>query len=224
MSSRYDDMDTIRAQVDAGLHREIVGGLWDEMGALQLQFLKAQGLLPGHRVLDVGCGSLRAGVRLVRYLDPGNYFGIDLHGPLLEAGYDREIVPAGLSDRLPRSNLRVIGDFDARYAAPIDMAIATSVFTHLPLNHLRLCLENLEPVVRRGGRFFATYFEVPSSHPYGQPYEQQPGGIITNPVSDPYHYRPGDIVQTASGTSWRATIHGAWDHPRNQRMAVFERS
>ena len=46
-------------------HREQVGGLWDEIGALQIDFLRAQGLRPGDTLLDVGCGCLRGGVHFV---------------------------------------------------------------------------------------------------------------------------------------------------------------
>src|SRR3979409_2149502 len=59
-------------------HRAAVGGRWEEIGELQFQFLRTHGLEPQHRLLDIGCGSLRGGVRFVSYLDPGNYFGIDI--------------------------------------------------------------------------------------------------------------------------------------------------
>jgi SAM-dependent methyltransferase len=224
MLSRYYDDEAVLAEVRAGNHRELIGGLWDELGHLQLDFLLAQGLERRHRLLDVGCGSLRAGVHLVRYLDPGNYFGIDLQEPLINAGYEREIRPAKLADRLPRRNLRASGTFDAAFASPIDIALATSVFTHLPFNHLRWCLEALEPVVRGGGRFFVTYFEVADEHRFSEPLKHSPGDVVTMPASDPYHYRPRDILHAAAQTGWAGRIIGSWNHPRDQRMAVFERT
>ena len=39
-------------EIRAGRHREFVGGLWSELGKLQLDFLRAQGLRPDHRLLD----------------------------------------------------------------------------------------------------------------------------------------------------------------------------
>lgn len=44
-------------------HRNYVGGLWDEIGLLQFEFLKSRGLKPHHVLVDIACGSLRAGVR-----------------------------------------------------------------------------------------------------------------------------------------------------------------
>ncbi len=48
-------------QIDAGTHRDMVGGMWEEIGRLQFEFLRARGLKPSHRLLDIGCGSLRGG-------------------------------------------------------------------------------------------------------------------------------------------------------------------
>ena len=36
-------------------------------------FLKAMGLKPKHKVLDIGCGGGRLGYELINYLDQNNY-------------------------------------------------------------------------------------------------------------------------------------------------------
>ena len=46
-------------EVAAGAHRDFVGGMWDEVGALQFEYMQSAGLRPGHRLLDMGCGALR---------------------------------------------------------------------------------------------------------------------------------------------------------------------
>src|SRR5260370_20885197 len=107
--SRYYDKAALEAQVQAGRHREAVGGLWDEIGQLQIDFLVSQGLMPHHRLLDIGCGSLRGGAKLVRYLDPGHYAGVDLHENLINAGYEIELAKAGLRPTLPTANLTADG-------------------------------------------------------------------------------------------------------------------
>src|SRR6185436_21166804 len=81
-------------------HRELVGGLWEEVGALQFAYLKGRGLLPSHRLLDIGCGALRGGLHFIRYLDTGNYYGMDVNASLIEAGR-RELDEANLADRTP---------------------------------------------------------------------------------------------------------------------------
>ena len=81
-------------------HRQMVGGLWDEMGQLQFDFLVRQGLSPEHRLLDIACGCLRGGVHFVRYLQPGNYYGVDVNAPLLERGR-YELASAGIAELQP---------------------------------------------------------------------------------------------------------------------------
>ena len=64
-------------EIAKGSHRGAVGGRWEEMGRLQLDFLVKQGLRPSDELLDVGCGALRAGLHFIRYLKPGNYFALN---------------------------------------------------------------------------------------------------------------------------------------------------
>ena len=73
-------------QINAGRHRDMVGGMWEEIGRLQFEFLRARGLKPRHRLLDIGCGSLRGGIHAINYLETGNYYGLDINLSLIEAG------------------------------------------------------------------------------------------------------------------------------------------
>lgn len=219
----YEDLKRLAADVAGGRHREIIGGMWDAVGALQLDFLKAQGLAPHHRLLDVGCGSLRGGVHFIDWLEPGNYFGIDISEALLDAGYERELGPLGLQPKLPRGNLRTTGDFDATlFGVTFDMAIAQSVFTHLPLNLIALCLEQTVRIMKPGGVFYATFFRAPDDATWSDRVTHQPGGVITTAVSDPYHYRLADMIWAAQG-AWRADYIGDWSHPRGQQMIAYRR-
>ena len=59
--SRYYNKAAVDADVKAGKHRDSVGGLWDEVGQLQVDFLVSRGLMQHHKLLDIGCGSLRGG-------------------------------------------------------------------------------------------------------------------------------------------------------------------
>jgi SAM-dependent methyltransferase len=224
MFSGYYDKTAIKRAVRRGGHRQIVGGLWDQVGQLQRDFIVAAGLSADDRLLDVGCGSLRAGVKLVEYLNDGNYYGTDINRPLIDAGY-AEIANSGLEAKLPRSNLIEDGEFDFTWARDLSFrfVLAQSLFTHLPLKHLRLCLERLPPIVPPGGRLFATIFEVPEDHPNGAEFKHSPGGVISKSASDPYHYRFSDVRLCCQGLPWTATYIGEWGHPRDQKMIRFDR-
>ena len=101
-------------EVELGHHRRLIGDLWEEMGQKQLDFLIGEGLRPEHKLLDVGCGALRGGLHFIRYLDVGNYVGIDINQSLLDAGYEIELAQCGLKARMPRENLICSGDFERR--------------------------------------------------------------------------------------------------------------
>jgi cyclopropane fatty-acyl-phospholipid synthase-like methyltransferase len=186
-----------------------VGDLWDELGNLQLAFLRKHGLRPGHRLLDIGCGSLRGGVKLIPYLEPGNYWGMDHNAALLDAGWELELGPLGLQDRLPRHQLAALSDFEFdQLGATFDVAIAQSVFTHFSLNRIRRCLAKLAAVMEPGGHFFATFFEAPSDH---------------HP-EDALHYALEDLRFVVQHLPWQMVYIGEWQHPRDQRMVLFIRT
>jgi SAM-dependent methyltransferase len=204
-------------------HREQVGGLWDEVGALQIAFLREQGLAPSDALLDVGCGCLRGGVHFVAYLEPGRYYGIDRDAGLVRAGLEIELPRAGLAGRLLADHLLVNDAFEAsRFGVAFDVAWAQSLFTHLLAADIRRCLEEVARVVRPGGRFYATFFRAGDDP--AVPVTHRPGGIVTHPDLDPYHYRFRDLEALCAGLPWRAADLGGWSHPRAQQMARFDRS
>lgn len=206
------------AEIEAGEHRNFVGGLWDEMGALQFDFLKERGLQPGNRLVDVGCGALRGGIHFIRYLEPGRYHGIDINASLIEAG-TREIAQLQLDGRLP--HLLVNDAFELfRFDTRFDYAIATSVFTHLPLNHILRCMVEVRKVLSPGACFYATFFEAPTSA-HLDALTHAPGGIVTYLDADPYHYGIEEIRWVAGNAGLAAERIGDWNHPRDQRMWSF---
>jgi SAM-dependent methyltransferase len=207
-------------QIAAGAHRGKVGRDWEGTGRLQHEFLVARGLLPTSKLLDVGCGALRAGILLARYLEPGRYYGIDVNESLIRAALIHELPMAGLQDRVPADNLRVTDRFECDFGVAFDFAIAQSVFTHLPLNHIRLCLYQLSRVMALGGRFYATFFEAPPQTPYDRRVQQ----VVrkTWPERDPYHYRRDDLRWAAETVAdWNARYIGDWGHRRGQRMIEY---
>jgi SAM-dependent methyltransferase len=190
-------------------HRQAVGGMWDEIGQAQFDFLLQQGLQPDHQLIDIGCGSLRAGVHLVRYLEPGHYAGIDIDEPLIKGGR-RELKDVGLTDKEP--DLIVNGQFDlSRFGRKFDFALAQSVFTHLPVNPIVRCLREVEAALVPGGRFFATFNEIDTR--------------LGMTDRDPFLYDRDIFRWAVEGSSLDFEYLGLWGHPRGTHpMLVFTKS
>lgn len=206
-------------------HRRAIGGRWEEIGQLQLDFLRERGLQPQHHLLDVGCGSLRGGVRFIPYLEAGHYFGVDSNERLLDAGRT-EVEAANLQDHQP--HLAQMEDFDfGRLDQHFDFALANSLFTHLSLNSIVRCLVNVDQVLRPreegGGVFYATFFENPSGKTYLDPVEQG-DGFFSFCDKDPFHYSRDMLEWACEGTGLTASYVGDWGHPRHQVMMEFRKS
>ena len=213
----------LAASVAQGRHRESIGGLWEELGKLQFQFLVDQGLQPTHRFLDVGCGSLRGGMRFIPYLNPGNYWGIDNNEGLIEAGWNIELAQAKLQGRQPRTQLVCLRDFEfSSLQTTFDMVLAQSVFTHLNFNRIRRCLTRLAPVMEPGGKFFATFIEATAEQNLEEPFRCKPDGAISYSHRDPFHYYFEDFQYAIAKLPWTVSYHGEWNHPGKTRMLVFE--
>jgi SAM-dependent methyltransferase len=88
-------------EVLAERHHCVYGGPWI-LGRYAFEHLLSRGLLPSDKVLDVGCGVGRFGIHMVRFLDTGNYCGIDSHRESLRIFSEYELVLHGLTDKAPR--------------------------------------------------------------------------------------------------------------------------
>ncbi len=212
------DRELTPEEIAQGTHRGVVGGLWDEVGRLQFEFLESRGLKPEHKLCDTGCGALRGGIHFVRYLEPGNYYGLDINASLLEAGR-RELEQAGLTEK--KANLLVDDRFAmSRFETKFDYILTVSVFTHLYANHIVRCLCEARKVLAPRGQFLATYFHAPAPA-HLDPIKQQPGDVVTHYDRDPFHYSTEEMAFLASLAGLKIEFIGAWQHPRNQWMLAF---
>ena len=212
------DRELTPEEIARGGHRDAIGGLWDEMGALQFEFVKSRGLKPHHKLCDTGCGALRGGIHFVRYLDAGNYFGLDINASLLEGGR-QELDRAGLAEK--KANLMVDDGFKmSRFGTKFDYMLAVSVFTHLYANHIVRCLVEARAVLEPHGQFLATYFDAPTPA-HLDPIKQQPGDVVTHYDRDPFHYSIQEMTFMGTMAGLKTELIGAWRHPRNQWMLAF---
>lgn len=131
---------------------------FDLMGALQFSLLTALGLREEHYVLDIGCGSLRAGRLLIPYLLPGRYHGVEPERWLVRQGIAKEL-GRGIR-RVKRPVFSHSSSFEfASFGRTFDFLMAQSVFSHAPVRDIRRCLREAAGVMDADSIFAATFFE-----------------------------------------------------------------
>lgn len=121
------------ADIEAKVYRRHLGGgaeEWDRRGRFQVVMLQALGLESHHRLLDAGCGPLRAGVHLIDALDEGRYCGIDFNPDFIATARFLVAADDRLAAKAPR--LERLDDFACEQlgADRFDWVLAFSVLNH----------------------------------------------------------------------------------------------
>ncbi len=167
--------------------------------------LTCLGLREQHRLLDIGCGSLRVGRLLIPYLGRGHYTGIEPEGELVEAGIREELGRELVTLKQPRFLIAA----DTAGLPPderFDFALAQSVFSHTGEDLLVGWLREASAHLADTGALAATF--VPGEAP-------APAGWTGGAVM----HRPSRMreLATAAGLSFE---HLDWRHPA-QTWALF---
>lgn len=209
-SAEEDHAANEHVVIDELGHRDFVGGLWEEIGRLQFDFLVDQGLRPEHVLVDIACGALRGGVHFIPYLERGHYLGLDKHEELVQRGIREELDERLLAEREPEFVIADDFAFD-RFSKRPDFALAQSLFTHLSATDIKLCLRRLRDVAQPGCRFYATFFEADA------PAVNPPSSASTLNFA----YTRSEMEELGDNTGWASTYIGDWRHPRNQQMMLY---
>jgi SAM-dependent methyltransferase len=130
--------------------------MYEALGQHQFELLKSCGLRPSHSLLDVGCGSLRAGQFFIRYLDNGNYAGIEPNGKILYEGIKRNLRGVRIEEKNPafsnNDQLR-LSVFDRKF----DFLLAHSILTHAAQHQIEMCFSEARKVMKPSSLLFANY-------------------------------------------------------------------
>ena len=125
---------------------------------MQFSLMTLLGLRQEHTLLDIGCGSLRAGKLFLMYLLPERYFGIEPEQWLVEEGLEREVG----RELVDRKRPRFLYDRNfscTAFGVHFDYIIAQSIFSHASLAQIRRCLSEVRASMKPGSLFAASFVE-----------------------------------------------------------------
>ena len=187
-----------------------IGGMWEEMGLKQFEFLVENGLKPHHKMLDIGCGTLRGGLHFIEYLDPGNYYGVDISEKAILHG--RQLLrDNALESKRPVLSVNQTGsltfaEFDGH---KFDFLLAQSVFSHLKPEHIDECFANLGTAMSESGKFFFTF---------------HPGESIRQRNKINFEYPPSFFADLGEKYGFSLVdVSEQFQHPRQQRVYICTR-
>ncbi len=168
---------------------------WLALGQLQFDYLVDHGLEPHHRMLEIGCGNLRAGWRFIDYLDGGHYYGIDASPDILFAA-QHTLAEQGLQDKLP--HLTPVRDLRFQFLPQghFDVVHAHSVFSHTPIDIIEECIAHLDRVLAPDG-FLDLTFNATSGREH-------------HVVREDFYYRPQTLIRLAERYGFHAEVLGDW--------------
>lgn len=169
-----------------------IGGRWEEIGRLQLDFLKEYGFGKRSTILDFGCGTGRFAEQLLDWFE-GDYVGCDI-------------------SEMARIKIGLLLDGPHRFTWDIthvppphryDFVWAHSVFTHLPPDLFQGTLQRLVGNMSEYTQLFFTY----------HPSETEAQSNHTN-----FRYPFESILMMAPDSLVLKEV--PYDHPRGQRMIM----
>lgn len=129
---------------------------YDLISATQFNLLTFLDLREDHYLLDIGCGSLRAGKLFIPFLLPGRYYGIEPEQWLIDKGIGNELGKDILGVKKPvfsNDDNFTLSVFDKKF----DYILAHSIFSHASERQISRCLSEARKVMRPTSLFIATF-------------------------------------------------------------------
>jgi SAM-dependent methyltransferase len=151
--------DSPESRLKVGDHdyRAFVGppDQYDLMGATQFSLLYALGLRSDHRLLDIGCGSLRAGRLFIAYLRPGGYAGLEPNKWLVDEAIEKELGRDVLDLKTPTFVHNE--QFDISGLGVFDFIVAQSIASHTGPSMTRRLLRSIREGLTPSGTAVVTF-------------------------------------------------------------------
>ena len=141
--------------------------------------------------IDIGAGDIVLGEHLQEIGRPKTFYAQDLSRPSLDSGLRR--ISGSSKDSPPFVTMSSENfDFSLIPDCTIDCAFSNSLFSHLSINSIVLCLRNLAPKMKANGKYLSSMIILPENQETG-PFDwshlgTQGSQVISHFNKDPFHY------------------------------------
>ena len=233
-NNRFENWDD---EAEKEKFKSEIGGSWEEIGNLGFSFIKDK-IKPSESIIDIGCGSLRIGRFLVDYLEPGNYFGVEMQERLLNSAVYDVIGVERFKEKKPKLitssefNFQEFKEFWPDAKIPC-VGLAQSLFTHLNFKDMKACFNNLKDFVGDSFTLYATFHSHQGAQ-HEPDYDKSNihllkggrhlGGDPSLSDSDShtdFWYTREDLEEVAKSVGWNLEDVFDWNHPRYQLMTIW---
>jgi hypothetical protein len=184
---------------------------YDLVSAMQFNLMTHLGLREYHFLLDIGCGSLRAGRLFIPYLLPAHYYGVEPEPWLIQEGIKNELGQDILRIKQPIFSHDANFNFQ-QFNVKFDFILAQSIFSHASEAQIKTCLCNITQCLAPDGVMAATF--VKGLNDYG---------------GRDWVY-PDCVTYTLVRMQGLANVHGliaeaiGWPHPNGQTWLLIKHS
>lgn len=141
--------------------------------------------------IDIGAGDIVLGEVLDQIGKPRKFYVQDLNKLAIESGLQR-LKSTNIDTSIFSEMVSHDFDFSLIKEGEIDAAFSNSLFSHLSINSIILCLRNLSSKMKAGSSYFTSMIVLPDNTEklrYDWSYLKKKGSKrISSSIHDPYHY------------------------------------
>lgn len=198
---------------------------WDAAGLNQLNFLIQNGLQKDSVLLDVGCGPLRGGSKAIEFLDPFNYYGVDVNKRYLEIGVNNVLKNNNLLWKVTENNFLLNGDFDFDiFHKKFNMIVCFYVFSYLPIDMFETFLTKTAECIENKGKVLASFWIVEENYNTKDnniiEIEYSGKKIVTHFDKCPYYTKKSVLQQISEKNNW--SMKEIKEHNFKYKQSFFE--
>ena len=176
--------DKVKKIEDEGIFLGGPHNLFEDAGRKMLMLLLNEGMYPYSKVLDIGCGCLRGGYWIIRFLNKDSYYGIEPNSKMLFSGIKNLLNPDIAKTKAPTFDHNQ--DFDTSvFNTKFDYFLARSIWTHASKQQISKMLNEFNENTTEKGVFLTSYLNATTtiddysdSGWVGKSHESNEAGIV----------------------------------------------